>query len=559
MTKQRRMLKLYAVLAGAIVVALVVGACGSSDPTPIVQGAPTVEPLPGVEVQPSPTPTPSGSPRRGGTLVVSGTGDAPNLDPRTGQVSVQFLHLWGQAYSQLARYNYQDPTTAIIPDLAESWEISGDNRTYTFKIRDKVKWHNGKDFTVEDAVAGVKILKNDGLRTQGELATIETIEAVNDETMRITLSAPRASLVSVLALIVSMIVSQDVLDQAGGDLKDGPTIGTGPFTQGEYIRGESVQFEKFDDYYLDGRPYLDAVRYLFIGDEGTRLAGFRAGRLDLLGPSVSDIDKVQLALLQTDVPGLSPNPYDRISSKIISVNTNRAPWSDPRVRRAAFLAIDRFEALEVLDDATRPSGPALPPGWELPNDELLSLPGYRRGADKELDREEARALLREAGFPNGFDTESITVAPVQRLVRLQVFVKDQLEKVGIRVKSSPLPFSEIVPRAVEGDYDLLTVEASVLYVDPDAFLYNIRKEVFSNILEDARTTELYRMQQAETDPAIRRDLVHQMARRNLETLGQIPIVWGQGFWPSQPKVRGFFAPVGVFIHGPRLDYVWIDE
>ena len=269
------------------------------------------------------------------------------------------------------------------------------------------------------------------------------------------------------------------------------------------------------------------------------------------------MDKVQLAQLQSDVPDLSPNPYDRISSKIISVNPNRPPWGDPRVRRAAFLAIDRFEALEVLDDATRPAGPALPPGWELPNDELLSLPGYRRGAAKEQDRQEARQLLADAGFPNGFDTESITVAPVQRLVRLQVFVKDQLEKVGIRVKSTPLQFPEIVPRAVAGDYDLLTVEASVLYVDPDAFLYNIRKEVFSNILDDDRTTELYRMQQAEADPARRLDLVHQMARRHLETLGQIPIVWGTGILAQPAEGQGILR-AGGRVHprakvGPRVD------
>ena len=110
-----------------------------------------------------------------------------------------------------------------------------------------------------------------------------------------------------------------------------------------------------------------------------------------------------------------------------------------RVRRAIFLAIDRFEALEVLDDVTRPAGPAFAPGWELPEEELLSMPGYRQGAEKQKDLDEAKRLLTEAGFPDGFDTEAVTVGPVARLVKLQVFVVDQLAKVGIRVKSSPLP------------------------------------------------------------------------------------------------------------------------
>ena len=187
------------------------------------------------------------------------------------------------------------------------------------------------------------------------------------------------------------------------------------------------------------------------------------------------------------------------------------------------------------------------------------MPGYRQGADKQQDLDEAMRLLAEAGYPDGFDTEAVTVEPVARLVKLQVFVVDQLAKVGIRVKSSPLPFPELVPRAVSNDFDLFPVESSVLYIDPDANSYNISVQPFSNVHVDERTNELYAQQRAEQDPDKRREIVYEMQRRMLETLGQIPIAWGQGFWPSQAKVKNFFPPKGVWLHAPRLDHVWLDE
>ena len=494
----------------------------------------------------------------GGTLIAASSGDPPNLDVARA-TSVQLLHMWGQSYSQLVRYNFQEPLEDVVPDLATGWEVSDGSTVYTFKIRQGVKWHDGQDFTVEDAQFGVQVLKDNNPRMIPELESVTAIETVGNDTLRITLNAPRASLVAVLGIIQAPIVAQHVWEAAAGDLAEGPTVGTGPFLAGEYVRGESADFSRFDGYYLEGKPYLDGIRYLMIGDESTRIAAFRTGRVDLLGPGVTDINKVQLAQLQGDVPDLSPNPYDRLSSKIVIINTEREPFTDVRVRRAIFLAIDRFEALEVLDDVTRPAGPAFAPGWELPEEELLAMPGYRQGADKQQDLDEAMRLLAEAGYPDGFDTEAVTVEPVARLVKLQVFVVDQLAKVGIRVKSSPLPFPELVPRAVSNDFDLFPVESSVLYIDPDANSYNISVQPFSNVHVDERTNELYAQQRAEQDPDKRLEIVYEMQRRMLETLGQIPIAWGQGFWPSQAKVKNFFPPKGVWLHAPRLDHVWLDE
>ena len=212
----------------------------------------------------------------GGTLIAASSGDPPNLDVARA-TSVQLLHMWGQAYSQLVRYNFQEPLEDVVPDLATGWEVSDGSTVYTFKIRQGVKWHDGQDFTVGDAQFGVQVLKDNNPRMIPELESVTAIETVGDDTLRITLNAPRASLVAVLGIIQAPIVAQHVWDAAGGDLAEGPTVGTGPFLAGEYVRGESVDFSRFDSYYLEGKPYLDAIRYLMIGDEATRIAAFRTG------------------------------------------------------------------------------------------------------------------------------------------------------------------------------------------------------------------------------------------------------------------------------------------
>lgn len=531
----------------------------AATPTPqsasAAPGAPTpAAPVARPTAPPSPVAPRSEQPRRGGVLVGVSNGDPADLDP-LGATTTQFFHIWGNVYSHIVQYNGMAPVDQIVPDLAESWEIGPDFKTYTFRIRDGVKWHDGRPFTAQDAKFGVDLLKDKGAFIKSELEAIQKVEAPDPKTLRIVLSRPRASLLYVLGLMPTPIVGKHVYETAGGNLKNGPNIGTGPFKQGKYTRGVVADLERNPDYFERGLPYLDGVKVVIIRDDNTRLAAFRTRQVHFLGLGATSVNRVEVEQLRSSVPGLQPNEHLAMSAKMLQINAKVRPWDDVRVRRAAFLAIDRWIALEVLDDTTRPAGPVVPPNWALPDQELLALPGYRKGADKQKDRDEAKRLLAEAGLPTGFDTESITPSTVARLVKLQVFIKDQLQTVGIRVSSVTPLFAEWNARRDKLQFEVMALQASVAYPDPDSAAKNLLPGLFSN-LEDAKTFDLFGRQSLERDPAKRREQVYEMQRRMIEVVNQVPIAWVSDFLPTQSEVRGFVAPLGPWI-AYRWEYVWL--
>ncbi|MBI4308552.1 MAG: ABC transporter substrate-binding protein [Chloroflexi bacterium] len=488
-------------------------------------------------------------------LLGMSAGDPPDVNPLEAQ-NRQYFSIWGNAYNHLIQYNWKEPADQIIPDLAESWEIGPDAKTYTFRIREGVKWHDGKTFTAEDAKWAVEAIKDKGPRVKDDLRSIAKVEALDPRTLRITLAQPRASLLGVLGLATVPIVARHVYEAAKGDLRQGPNIGTGPFKEGSYIRGVSAEMVRNPDYFEKELPYLDGIKVIMVRDNTTRLAAFRTKRVDLLSMGATEVNRVELDELKKSVPDLQPNPHVKMAVNIIWPNTNAKPWDDVRVRRAAFLAVDRYQALKVLDDTMAVAGPVVPPNWALPEKELQSIPGYRPN-NIENDRREARRLLAEAGYPNGFDTESTAPSNVDRLVKLQVFAVDQLGTVGIRVKSNPLPFAEWSVLRREGTFKLIAIEANVAYPDADAAAANVFPGVFST-LKDDKMVQLFQQQSVEPNLERRRQIVFDLQRRMLEVLNQIPIAWTSDYYPTQPYVKGFVAPLGQWSRH-RMDHVWLDK
>ena len=224
-----------------------------------------------------------------------------------------------------------------------------------------------------------------------------------------------------------------------------------------------------------------------------------------------------------------------------------------------FLAIDRWAAPLVLPDTVKPAGPVVPPNWAIPDDELFQLPGYRQGDAKEQDREEARRLLAEAGYPDGVDTTILTIADLQRHVDLSVFIVDQLATVGINVENKLLPVGDwFVPFSSTFDYALITVEGNVSYPDPDSAAGNILPGGVWTHLEDQQMVDLFEQQSNETDQDRRREIVEELQYRMIEVVNMVPIAWMADYFPTRPEVKGFVAPLGVWSRH-RLDRVWLES
>src|SRR5690606_27253639 len=225
-----------------------------------------------------------------------------------------------------------DADGSIVPALAESWTTSDDGLTWTFTLRQGVKFHDGTDLTVDDVVAKFERARDpESGHTHPEYyAAIESIAAPDATTVVFTLSQPSRSLLYNLARPDSVIYPA-----AKAETQRSEPVGTGPFRFASYTPGTEVVLERFEDYYLDGVPYLDRVVFRIISDANTRFAALQAGDVDMMG--LIPEQYVQT----TTMPDLKVTQGTATAEITMALNNTRPPLDDVRVRQAINLAIDK--------------------------------------------------------------------------------------------------------------------------------------------------------------------------------------------------------------------------
>lgn len=402
--------------------------------------------------------------KRGGTLKIGQEADPITLDPYKSS-NLTALEQFDLIYNSLARF---DDNLKVVPDLAESWDISPDATVYTFKLRQGVKFHSGKDLTADDVVYSFeKVLDpNFGAAYRSLFTSISKVEAVDRGTVKFTLSAPFAPLLADMAnRRGSVIVPKDFYEQHGGDLTT-VADGTGPFKLAQFTPGTRLQLAKNPDYYgklgNDQLPYLDGLDMPMIYDETARLAAIRAGSVDYV--LLTSPDDAGLLKDNKDVTVFKTRSS---SAKTFTLNTRRKPFDNPKVRQAIDLAVDRNEVIQTaLAGAAELTGP-VPTGngdwWIDPKD----LP-YK------VDVAQAKQLLAEAGFPNGFKTTYMATT-VNSMDKVGVVLKQQLAKVNIDLNIETVEWGVYVARLnpnKQWDYDTTLVGLS-FYADPDSYIYDL--------------------------------------------------------------------------------------
>ena len=339
-------------------------------------------------------------------------------------------------------------------------------------------------------------------------------------------------------------------------LINGPSIGTGPFVLKSFRGNVAVEIERNPDYFLKGLPYLDAIRAVVVQEGGTRLALFRAGRLDVIGTAATPLNSETLKDLQSTNPDLQAVKHNPNSQNVVVINTAVKPWDDVRVRRAFFLAIDRWEAVAANPFEFKPAGPLVgPAGWGLADEELYKQPGYRKGAELKEDQAEARRLLTEAGFPDGIEPELIG-SPVEYVIATQEYLVGALIPHGFKISGGSRPSAEEVARRRAGDFELNTNAVGPFMPDPDGAAIAIQPGVFSK-LEDAKMLGLFDQQAVETDAAKRKQIVLEMQMRMLEVVNIVPTGWNSFWWAQQPHVRNLFPPQKWW--DMHMDQVWLEQ
>src|SRR3954462_3596457 len=340
-------------------------------------------------------------PARGGTLIFGiNSGDPPTYDCHQ-SVLFPIIHLLTPHYSNLLKIDTPN-YPKIIGDLAESWQVADDAKTYTFKLRANVKFHDGSPFSAEDVRASYERIRNppQGVVSvrQGLMADIKSIETPDPLTVIFKLKRPNRALIYAFANPFNCVYS-------AAKLKENPlypvrnVMGTGPFRMVEHVAGSHWTGERFKDYFKPGLPYLDGFRAAFT--QGPALINaLHGGQIMADFRSVTTADRDRLPAALGDKITVHESPW--LNVLLVTFNAKKPPFNDPRVRRALSLAIDRWKASEVLPRSSimRYVGAYLRPDSEFAahEEDLVKMPGFSK--DIEASRAEAKRLLAEARGPH---------------------------------------------------------------------------------------------------------------------------------------------------------------
>ncbi len=338
-------------------------------------------------------------------------------------------------------------------------------------------------------------------------------------------------------------------------------VGTGPFKLKEYRPGELIEYVRNPDYFIKGRPYLDGIRFVIIREFGTRIAALQAGRLDVMFPA--DGTRTAAAQLKRAVPGMVIVVTSRNDTDNILVNFKRAPFTDPRVRRAVSLSIDRRGYIQAVHQGGAvPGATMLPPPWGvwgLNATELAGLPGT---GDPARQKAEARQLLADAGFGPGHPLRIVVSTRVLSMyIDMSSFVIDQLKQVGVEATLEVVESAQWYAKLTRGDYELGANQTGIGADDPDANFYENYVCGSPRNYSQYCNPEVDRMIDAQSqtlDPVKRRRLVADIQRR-LELDGARPILdWNNTDYAMWPYVKNLI-PHQVQYNYARFQDVWVDK
>jgi peptide/nickel transport system substrate-binding protein len=439
-------------------------------------------PEPADPSKPGPKPAADQAVKTGGIAVIAHREDPPaGWDPMF-QTSIS---LAGVATSVFGDGNLVRPCYAdiykVCPALAESWQNNADFTQFTFKLRDNVFWHDGTKLTAEDirwwvdlAYNGVKVgdKTRPAARFKAYFGNLDKVEAPDAQTVRFTLKTSTPYFLDLLASRNVQIAHPRHLMQPkieAGNVMVSPAdigyVGLGPFKVDKVEKGSSIQVRKFDKYWdkdAQGRPlpYLDGIDFPIINDFSAVVAAFRAGRLDGgtrgLGFTLKPDQKASLQQSMGDQVWFADLGGQR---ETLWFNTLRdTPLKDVRVRKAISLAIDKREGIQAVEGGNAFLSTLQNPKSPWPNPDWMTWPGYKEGG-RDQDRAEAKRLLADAGFANGFET---TLFGQRSWQAEEEWIQAQLATVGIKATLDLVDIATYNDRASRKDFNLQTGKGATI-------------------------------------------------------------------------------------------------
>lgn len=574
--------------AGIGVLALILSACGgatsTATPAPKTQTpnptvapalsatlvpapAATATPIPTATAAP-PTPTPGAQAKIGGVLPMRFNRE-PNKMDTWDTCCWHEVQLMGSMMNNLVIQNPYKPGE-FVGDLVERWEIGADGKSLTYLLRGGVKWHDGKPFVSQDVAYNFQRAMNPPTTTltflKDRVANVATVTAPDDRTVKLDLKEARASFFERLHISMALMYPPQVPDNT--EFRKRP-IGTGPFKFVEYTPGSLVRVQRNDQYFKTdtaGRrlPYLDGLTYFIINDPAAASAAFRTGRTKATdGSNDGDWISQQVDGLKRQVPGVTLNLFVRERKDIYFNQTQ--PWTDPRVRKAINLALDRQQHSVLASGGIHyPFTTPMLPGplggqWAIPDEEMRSRPGFREA--KAQDLAEAKRLLAEAKV----DPATISVNYlVPDFYRPEGEASANLlrQALGLDIKMNLASNATLIKERPARNFDWTLANIAIVVDDPLQLMGElVGTDAPLNYAKwsDPKLDGLLSEQDRTLDPARRKVLIVDAQREYLDWLADIPTTWDRGYFGWHPDVKNT-PPVMIGTMWPyyRWEAVWLE-
>jgi len=477
----------------------------------------------------------------GGTLNIGELqGNVKTLDPQLCSTDICY-RIVEYIHSGLVDVN---ESFEIVPALAESWETP-DDTTIVFDIRDNATWHNGEDFTADDWVYTLERIRSDDFESlyEGELEPVESATAEDDTTLRIDLSRPYAPLFAYLTPVgrAGIPVNQTAVEAEGNQNYGNNPVGTGPFQLDEWNNRENLQLSAFDGYWGDA-PNVDGIQVDLIEDQNALVNALLSGSIHI-APSLptAQVQALQGSDQVTLHQQLTGNYH------YISMNTDREPLDDVKVRQALMLAIDREAAVSAVfqglaEPNTYPMSPVFE--WAYPDEESF----------QRHDPERAQELLAEAGHPDGIEVEFL-VPNLEPWRSAGEWLSQELTKANIQADMQVMEWAAFRDRTASPpfEYDIFNLQW-VGDIDPDQEVSMFHPDSGLNRMyyDDETATSLVEAQRAAVDQSERGETLKELLRHVAEVGPYAVFATQRRTYGVRNEVQGFEPHPAMYVNAAEI-------
>ncbi len=514
---------------------------------------------------------PEAKPIGGGTLRSYMTQDPPYWDPFMGVSGETSSHI-NRITAPLLQFHYGrgvDRWNFDISNqgLAEKWEVSADSLSWTFHIRQGVRWQNkppvnGREFVAEDVKWSLEYhMATAGAPRREQLAAaIESVSCPDKYTVVIKTKRPAADLIYLLASPYVPMYAQECLKEFGTLNTTKAVIGVGPFLLDEITPSVVTKIKKNPTYYraAEGLPYLDGIRYTVIPDASTSLAAFRAEQVDIRG-----ISRIDLASVQETNPNIYCYEGEvSLTQAAICFQTSKLPFSDVRLRQAVSMALNRQEVIDTFyygygitqEGPIHGSSP-----WYLTPEKQGECNKYFK-----YDVEAAKKLVAEAGYPNGLSVSlHVNSGWGATYMEYAEYLVDVLEKIGIKATLKTMDtaafYATVYSKHDYPDLTFLYKWGGATFA-PDSWVVQMYRpgyvSNYSNV-DDPELEKLLVVQEQELDPVKRQKVLDDIQRYEACAMHYVhwPMAWGVTC--QQPWVRDYYVHAVTYHSGRIAELIWL--